>query len=276
MAMMNQSVSQHTPSATEPAWLRFAPLAVLAVLAFITLLLPKEALRVFDVVGNAVCHRIPARSFFIAGTQLPVCARDTGMFSAALLGLVMFAATLPTRAALFPRRPMLFALALAFALWAFDGFNSYFLLATGRTLFYMPQNWLRLVTGALMGASLSAFVAALFNQAVWRDVANTPTVARWRDVGKLAGVAALIIAVVLWQPDFLFGPIALMSGMGVVTLLTIVNGLLVLIVLRRHGQVLFWRQLVVPAIAGLTLTLIQVIAIDLLRSALTARIGLPF
>lgn len=259
-----------------PAWLRFVPLVTLAALAFITLLLPKEALRIFDVVGYAVCHRIPTRSFFIAGTQLPVCARDTGMFSAALLGLVMFVATLHTRASLFPRRPILFVFALAFALWAFDGFNSYFLLATGRTLFYMPQNWLRLVTGALMGASLSAFVAALFNQAVWRDATNIATVAGWRDVAKLAGVAALVIAIVLWQPDFLYGPIALVSALGVVTLLTIVNGLLVLIVLKQHGQVQHWRELAVPLFAGLVLTLIQVIAIDWLRATLTAGMGLPF
>ena len=273
---MNRSIPHQTAAALEPAWLRFLPLAVLAALAFIAMLLPKEALRVFDVVGYAVCHRIPSRSFIVAGAQLPVCARDTGMFSAALLGLVLFAATLQTRAALFPRRPWVFVFALAFGLWAFDGFNSYFLLATGHTLLYTPQNWLRLTTGALMGASLSAFVAALFNQAVWRDVTNVATVTGWRDMVKLAGVVVFVIATVLWQPDFLYGPIALTSGMGAVTLLTIVNGLLVLIVLRRHGQVQHWGQLIVPMLAGFNLTLIEVIAIDLLRSTLTAGTGLPF
>lgn len=273
---MNHSVPHPNTTTTEPAWLRYVPALALAALVVLTMLLPKDALRVFDWVGYAVCHRIPTRSFFIAGTQLPVCARDTGMFSAALLGLVMFAATLHTRAALFPRRPALFVFALAFGLWAFDGFNSYFLLATGRTLFYMPQNWLRLVTGALMGASLSAFVSALFNQAVWQDATNTTVAAGWRDVSKLAGVAALVIAVVLWQPDFLYGPIALVSGLGVVTLLTIVNGLLVLIVLKRHGQVQHWQQLMLPLFAGFALTLIEVIAIDLLRATLTAGMALPF
>ena len=37
-----------------------------------------------NVVGYAVCHRIPDRSFIIGGAQLPLCARDTGMFTAAL------------------------------------------------------------------------------------------------------------------------------------------------------------------------------------------------
>lgn len=273
---MNPSLP-HTPLSTpEPAWLRFVPLLVLMVLSVITMLLPPEALRVFDLVGYAVCHRIPMRSFFIDGQQLPVCARDTGMFSAALLGMVMYAATLRVRASLFPRRPMVFVLGIAFALWAFDGFNSYFLLATGQTLFYMPQNTLRLITGALMGASLSAFVVALFNQAVWRYPAEQATVDRWRDVAKLAGVAVFVIAIVLWQPDFLYGPIAMVSGMGVVVLLTIVNALLVLIVQKKHGQMLGWSQMTVPLLAGVTLTLIEILAIDALRSSLTAGLRLPF
>jgi uncharacterized membrane protein len=273
---MNPSARHNTPTVPEPSWLRYVPLMALAALSLIAMLLPHEVLRIFDVVGYAVCHRIPTRSFFVDGTQLPVCARDTGMFSAALLSMVMYATTLKTRASHFPRRPMVFALAAGFFLWAFDGFNSYFLLATGQTLFYMPQNWLRLVTGALMGAALSAFVVALFNQAVWQQPANTSTVSRWSDVAKLAGVAAGVIAVVLWQPDFLYGPIALISGLGAVALLTIVNGLLVLIVIRKHGQVYLWRQLLTPAIAGLVLTIIEVIAIDWLRSTLTTGLGLPF
>jgi uncharacterized membrane protein len=273
---MNPSARHNTPALQEPPWLRYAPLLALAALSAVAMLLPHEALRIFDVVGYAVCHRIPTRSFFVGGTQLPVCARDTGMFSAALLGMVMYAATLKTRASLFPRRPMVFALGAAFLLWAFDGFNSYFLLATGQTLFYMPQNGLRLVTGALMGASLSAFVVALFNQAVWQKPANTFTVSGWGDVAKLAGVAAAVIAVVQWQPDFLYGPIALVSGLGAVALLTIVNGLLVLIVMRRHGQVTRWREMVLPLLAGLVLTGMEVFAIFLLRQTLTQGLGLPF
>lgn len=273
---MNPSVPHPATNPLEPPWLRFVPLLALIAFSIVAMLLPNEAMRVFDVVGYAVCHRIPARSFFVDGTQLPVCSRDTGMFSAALLGMVIYAATLHTRASHFPRRPMLFVLAAAFLLWAFDGFNSYFLLATGNTLFYMPQNWLRLVTGALMGASLSAFVVALFNQAVWQIPDETSTVARWLDVAKLAGVAALVIFMVLWRPDFLYGPIALISGMGAVTLLTVVNGLLVLIVLKKHGQLQHWRQLTLPALAGFVLTLVEVIAIDWLRSTFTRGLGLPF
>jgi uncharacterized membrane protein len=269
----------HTHSPTGIAGtdrLRFAPLLILATLSLIAMLLPAEALRPLDLVGYAVCHRIPARSFFVAGNQLPVCARDTGMFSAALIGLVCFAAVLRTRAAHFPRLPFVFVFVACFAAWAFDGLNSYFLLATDRTLLYEPQNWLRLTTGALMGASLSAFVAPFFNSAVWRAAADQPSVATWRDVTMLALVAGAVIVVVLWRPDFLYGPIALISALGVLTLLTIVNGLLVLILAKRHGQIEHWSQLTVPAVVGLILSLAQIALIDLGRAALTQSLGLPF
>lgn len=273
---MANARTHHPPDITSADRLRFAPLITLAVLSLVAMLLPSEVLHRLDLVGYAVCHRIPARSFFVAGNQLPVCARDTGMFSAALIGLACFAALLRTRASLFPRPPFVFVFAAFFAMWAFDGANSYFQLATGRTLLYEPQNWLRLATGALMGASLSAFVAPFFNSAVWRAPASQPSVRRWRDVAMLALVAGAVVAVVLWRPDFLYGPIALISALGVLSLLTIVNGLLVLIATKRHGQIERWSQLAWPALAGLILSLAQIALIDLGRAALTRSLGLPF
>ena len=41
-----------------------------------------------DAVGYAVCHRIDLRSFYIGDRQLPLCARCTGMYLGAMLGLV--------------------------------------------------------------------------------------------------------------------------------------------------------------------------------------------
>lgn len=256
--------------------LRFIPLAAFAALALLAVLVPAEWMRPLDLIGNAVCHRIPERSFFIAGRQLPVCARDTGMFSAALLGIISFTLTLRSRASTFPPRPYAYAFAAFFVAWAFDGFNSYWLLATGRKLFYQPQNWLRLTTGALMGISLSAYVTALANQAIWRAPGSAPVIGAWRDVSRLIAIAAVAVIVVLLRPDFLFGPIALTSGLGVLVLLTLVNGLIALVVIRQHGRVERWRQLMLPAVIGFMLTLAQIGLINLVRAALTQQFGTPF
>ncbi|PJF48142.1 MAG: DUF2085 domain-containing protein [Chloroflexi bacterium] len=256
--------------------LRVLPLAVFAILALLAAVVPADGLRALDWVGNAVCHRIPARSFFVAGRQLPVCARDTGMFSAALLGVIGFAWTLRSRASAFPPRPYAYVFAASFVAWAFDGFNSYWLLVTGRTLFYQPQNWLRLTTGAFMGAALSAYVTALANQAIWRTADPTPVVHSWRDVLRLIAIAVVVVLVVLWRPDFLFGPIALTSGLGAFALLTLVNGLIALVAMRQHGRVERWRQLVLPGIIGFILTLAQIGLINLIRAALIQPFDAPF
>ena len=248
--------------------LRLWPLLAFIGLAGLAALAPADWLRPLDLIGNAVCHRIPERSFFVAARQLPVCARDTGMFCTALLGLILFSATLHRPTADFPPRPYAYLFAALFAAWAFDGFNSYWLLATGHTLVYSPQNWLRLATGAGMGMTLSVYAVALANQVIWRAPERTPVVNSWGQVLRLALIAAGVIVVVLWQPNFLFGPIALTSGLGVLAMLTLVNALLVLIVLRRHGSVERGRQLALPALAGAALTLVQIGAINLLRAVL--------
>ena len=41
--------------------------------------------------GSIVCHQIPERSFHIAGVQLPVCARCTGLYAGALAGVAWLA-----------------------------------------------------------------------------------------------------------------------------------------------------------------------------------------
>lgn len=256
--------------------LRFVPLAVFMALMLLAALTPATWLRPLDIIGNAVCHRIPERSFFVAGQQLPVCARDTGMFSAALLGIIGFTLTLRSRASAFPARPCAYVFAAFFLAWAFDGFNSYWLLATGRTLIYQPQNWLRLTTGAFMGITLGTYMTALANQAIWRAPDAIPVVGAWRDMFRLVGIAVFVVIVVLLRPDVLLGPIALTSGLGVLVSLTLVNGLIALVVMRQHGRVERWRQLALPAALGFALTLTQIGLINLLRAALTQQFGAPF
>jgi uncharacterized membrane protein len=258
-----------------PAWW---PVVALLALAVVAALLPRAWVQELDWVGYAVCHRIPERSFVIGGIQLPLCARDTGMFSGALLGVISLAISQRRRVTQFPRRPYLFALIVFFLAWGFDGFNSYMLLLRGEVFIYPSQNWLRLVTGAFMGVTLSTFVVPLFNSAIWRPelAIEEPSVRSWRDVGRLVLIAVGVIAVVLWQPDFLYGPLALLSTSGVLALLMVVNALLVILLFKREAQNERWAQLVLPLVAGAFLTTLEILAIDLVRSALTRALGLPF
>ena len=244
---------------------RFAPALVLAALCLVAALVPKSWLKPLDLVGYAVCHRIAARSFIISNTQLPVCARDTGMFGMALLGLALLAAVLPVRATQPPRKAIALVFVAFFLAWGFDGLNSYVQLLRGTPLFYLPQNWLRLVTGAGMGLALTVYVVPLFNQAVWLTPEPAPVVYAWRGVAQLVGLAVVYIGLVLWQPSFLYGPIALISTLGVLVLLMIVNGLLFALAIKRAGNMTRWRELLLPALVGLALTLLEIGVIDWLR-----------
>jgi uncharacterized membrane protein len=42
--------------------------------------------------GSIVCHQLPERSFHIAGVQLPVCARCTGLYAGGLIGAIVWLA----------------------------------------------------------------------------------------------------------------------------------------------------------------------------------------
>ncbi len=247
---------------------RWLPPALLFAAAIISIGLPADWLRPLDFIGSAVCHRIAERSFFAAGRQLPLCARDTGMFSTALLGLLYFGLTLRQPAADPPRRPFIFFFVAFFLAWAFDGFNSYWVLLTDQTLFYPPQNWLRLTTGAGMGLALCSFAVILANQVLWPAPAHMPLVASWREFLRLLLLPASVIAVVLWRPDPLYGPLAVISSAGVLVMLTLANSLLAVITLRRQGQINCLGQLGLPALLGLLLTLAQITVLNLLRAAL--------
>src|SRR5512136_454127 len=73
-----------------------------------------------DAVGYAVCHRIDLRSFHIHGRQMPLCARCTGMYLGAMLGLVYQSVTARRRTGL-PSWKVMIPLGLLVAAFGIDG-----------------------------------------------------------------------------------------------------------------------------------------------------------
>lgn len=273
---MSEVITTHATA--QPAGYRWWPVIALGVVAVVAALVPKTLLQPLDLIGYAVCHRIPAHSFFIDNIQLPVCARDTGTFSGALLGIVSYAVVQHKRVAQFPKRPYLYLLAAFFLLWGFDGFNSYMQLLRGSVFIYMPANALRLVTGAFMGITLSTFVVPLFNSAVWLPnlASNEPSVSSWHTMLRLVLIALGVIVVVLWQPAFLYGPIALISTLGILAMLMVVNTLLVILLMKREEHYERWGQLIFPLLAGACLMFSEIALIDFVRAWLTAQLHLPY
>ncbi len=250
-------------------------LAAVALAAFLVAT-PDGLLTKADMIGYAVCHRLTARSFVIAGRQLPLCARCSGTFIGALVGFFGQAVVLRRRRATeFPPAYVIVILVGFVLLWAADGLNSYMTLVNGPHL-YEPRNWLRLTSGALQGLTMSAFVYPVFNFTLWRRPVSERAIRNLPDLGVLLLLEAGMVGLVLSRWAFLLYPLALLSALGVLTLLVCTNSMLVLIVVRRENVVDTWREAIIPLLAGFTVSLIQIGVIDLMRYTFTHTMeGIP-
>jgi uncharacterized membrane protein len=229
-----------------------------------------------DLAGYAVCHRIPERSFSVAGRQFPLCARCTGTFLGILLGLAWIALRRRSRASGLPPIPVLMVLLGFVGLWAFDGLNSYLTFFPGVPHLYEPRNWLRMTTGVLNGLALILFVYPIYSFTLLRNTASQPVMRSVKELGVLLPVAALLVVLTQTGIDLVLYPLAIASSIGVGLILTLINSMLVAVVLGREGYAQTWAQAWVPLSIGAALAIVQIAALDLLRAYLTVELALPF
>jgi uncharacterized membrane protein len=250
-------------------------LVPLAVIGAFLLLPPWDVLVKTRLIGYAVCHQLPERSFHLAGEQLPLCARCSGTFLGALAGFVLLTLRGRHRAIGLPPVPITVMLVVFIFALGVDGLNSYLTFFPGMPHLYQPHNWLRLTTGTFNGLAISSIVYPVLNYSLWRDVVNTPAIKDFRELGLLIATGIGIIIVVLLEPAPLLYPLAILSTLGVLTLLTALNTVLLLMLFNRHGRVVQWQQAVLPLLVGLAASFVELGAIDVLRYLVTRGAGLP-
>jgi uncharacterized membrane protein len=221
-----------------------------------------------DAIGYAICHRIDDRSFHLDGRAMPLCARCTGTFLGAVLGLVVMAGMKRAHRGGLSPVPVLATLVLFIGLMGIDGVNSYASLFPGLPHLYQPQNWLRLVTGMFEGIALIALIYPIFNQTLWKHWEDRPALANFKELGLIAGVAVVLIGLVLSDNPWVLFPLALLSAAGVLLMLTLLDTIILLIVTRQENRAEGWNGAVLPLFSGATLALIQVAAIDAARYAI--------
>jgi uncharacterized membrane protein len=240
----------------------------LAVIVVALLLPPHGLLDKADRAAFAVCHRIEARTFAIAGRPLPLCARCSGAYLGATTALLVLALRGRGRAARMPARPYLILFGVFLALWAVDGFNSFLTLIPGAPHLYEPSNALRLVTGTLQGVALAAILLPMINAGFRRDVAPLPSIAGAPDLIWLLAGGGLVIWLVSRDWPLLLYPLAIASGLAVVAAVALFNGL----ALRTFGSRQSRTSLVAVSVA---LALVEIAAVGVMRSALEAAVGAP-
>ena len=253
-------------------------LVVLAGLAVITIWwinTPAGVQGKLDAIGYAVCHQIGERSFHIGPIQLPLCARCSGMYLGAMAGLLLLALLRP-RYAKMPRWQVIVPLAVFVLAFGIDGANSYLYLIKqvypGALAqipnIYVPNNTLRLLTGSGMGLVIAAALYPAFNQTVWKETVEKPAM-ELKTLGILFAIQVVLDLLVLTDSPIVLFPLAIISTLGVLVLLVMVYGMFWIMLVREDNQFTRLRQLWLPAVAGLTLAMVQIAGIDALRFWLT-------
>ncbi len=241
--------------------------AVLLVMAWL-IYTPPDLLGKADALGYAVCHRIDLRSFHIGVTQMPLCARCTGMYLGAVLGLA-FQWLTARRAGANPPRRVIAVLGVFFLAFALDGSNSFLALILKHGLLYEPNNTLRLLTGTGMGLVIAAALFPAFTDTVWADSQPQPALGGFRQLAWLVGLALVMDLLVLSQNWVVLYFAALVSAGGVLVVLGMVYSLVAVIVVRRERAYHSTWQFGWLTLAGLTIALAQIFAIDIVRFAVT-------
>ncbi|MDX1615695.1 MAG: DUF2085 domain-containing protein [Candidatus Promineifilaceae bacterium] len=256
-------------------------LASLLVLGFYTVtdtgrLVDHAALEGADVVGYAICHRITDRSFSIADRQLPLCARCTGIYLGISLtfGLLFLAGR--TRRTELPSMKLLLVMVSLVGLMGIDGFNSYSHFFPDAPHLYEPRNWLRLLTGMGAGLAMGAIVFPGLNQTLWREQVRLPSLENGRELAALIALALGLVGLVLSNQPLLLYVLGIVSAVGVLMVLTAINTMSLLIIIKRDAQADTGRQAIAPLLIGLTLALIEVGVISYIRYAYTGTMtGFP-
>jgi uncharacterized membrane protein len=253
------------------SWLPRLLLILLAIGVLLVWLIytPHGLLGKADAVGYAVCHQIDLRSFHLGDRALPLCARCTGMYLGSSMAFLFLVARGRVLAGQFPRRWILAVFCVLAAAFAIDGLNSYMAFFPGAPHLYAPNNILRLLTGTGLGLGIGVMVVPGFNQAVWTRVDGSRSLESWADLALLLLAALGVDLLVLTQNPLVLYPLALVSSLGVVLLLTIVYTMLALLLSGRENQVVHPRQLLIPALVGFVLAMLQIAGLDVVRYALT-------
>lgn len=220
-----------------------------------------------DAVAYAVCHRISLRSFHLGDRQLPLCARCSGMYLGALIGL-LYQLRQGKRGAM---PPLKISIVLAAFLLAFgvDGINSYLHLFPHAPSLYEPHNWLRLATGTGLGIGIAAILYPTFNQSMWADWIPEPALQSGRQLAELLLLAGIIFVIVLSDNPLLLYPLALLSSATVLLILALIYTILWTYLFKQENRFTSWRSMWPLLLGGFLTALVQVAIMDVGRYALT-------
>jgi len=238
------------------------------------LLTPMGIFEKADAIGYAVCHRIDVRSFHIGVRQLPLCARCTGQYLGAVLGLVFLWIFGKRRTGIPPKR-VIGLMTLLIVFYAVDGVNSYFYLPPFLKLFpgmphlYQPSNVLRLITGTGVGLVIAMVLYPAFFGSIVPRPDPRPAINGLLIAFVMLGLGILMDLLILTGSVYVLLPAGLISAGGVLLLLTMVYSLILIMLFKKENQFTRLSQITRYGIAGFMISIIQIAIFDMIRFIIT-------
>ncbi|HYF63795.1 MAG TPA: DUF2085 domain-containing protein [Herpetosiphonaceae bacterium] len=231
----------------------------LAVLLTLTLggllLLPGSLAERLSWVVHGVCAK--EHTLSLGGVVLPLCQRNTGIYSGFLATVLTLALLGRGRAARLPTKPILVLLGFNVAWMGLDGFNSLFL-DIGAPNLYPPQPVLRILSGLAMGMSMGTMLVFAFNSTLRANPRRDQRVlGSWRDVAAVALVELALFALIQLAGPVIAYPLAIFSTLGILLVMFGVNVLVIAMVSRYEGAVTRMGQLARPGMLALVLTALE-------------------
>ena len=217
--------------------------------------------------GFGLCHQLPERSFFGGGVQLPVCARDTGIYFGFVISMLVIAALDRGRRRSGMTSWWVLALGGVFvAVMAWDGLTSYAGLRT-------TTNEIRLITGLLTGFALPLIVVPLINSQLWRRYSLEPVLERTWEVAAWAAAVPAAFALLWWGAPLLGVVYPLAAAVCILVTFTAVNLVMVLLAPRFEQKAERLRDAWLPVLVALSLTLVEIAVTGWLREVLLSLAG---
>lgn len=256
-----EQMPEHDTS--ERLW-RFALMGLFGALLLGLLAWPGMPLdrKMYSVV-HGVCAQI--HNVQVGGLDLPLCARNTGIYSSYLITTGYLLLLGRSRAAKLPHWSILIVLALFVVVMAIDGFNS-MLVDMFMPHLYTPQNWLRTLTGIGMGISIATMMLLILNVSL-RQNADTQqrVLGGWRELIGAVLVNALVWVAIYGNIGVMYWPLAIVAWLGITGVLYSVNVLLTALFMHYEGRVSRIGQLAKPASIAMIFTLIELGGLSAVR-----------
>ncbi len=217
---------------------------------------------VYRWIGYGLCHQLPERSFFGGGLQVPVCARDTGIYVGFAISLALVAilhrGERPRR---FPGPFGWVVMGLLFAIFAWDGVTSYGGLRES-------TNQLRLITGLGVGYSAAAVLVPILNDEVWTSSSAGSVLSPWWRLLAWVGSLPLAWALVWWGFPLLGAMYPAVVSAAIFITLTAMNLVMVAMLPSFDRKARRLADLATPVAISFGMALAEIVASALVRQLL--------